>query len=389
LALGKIAFCEVLAGQVVHRGTVRELDGLEGLLGAETGKARVAVEASRSSWLVCDWLAARGHEAVMVDTTRLAQVGIGAHGRKTDRIDAEALARSIAKDTAPRAHILSPARRLLRERLNQRGLLVAQRACLITATRGVARGRGIRLPTADTEDFVRTLKKRPPSPELAEEIAPTVAIVESLDAQIVVLDAKLVELCKDDRSVQLCATAPSVGLIVAGTFVSVIDEPARFKDAHQVEAYLGLVPNEDSSGTRRRLGAITKKGNSYARSMLVQAAWQIQRSTSTDDPLVLWAKQVARRRGKRIAAVATARRLAGILWAMWRKDRTYDPAKLAAQSADGKRVESDWTAHDAARLDAAARKLAGRAVKRVEPLTPACIERKSRTSKPRRRTKAA
>jgi transposase len=94
----------------------------------------------------------------------------------------------------------------------------------------------------------------------------------------------------------------------------VIDEAGRFGDAHSVQAYLGLVPCEDSSGGRRRLGSITKQGNSYARAMLVQAAWSVLRCGDESDPLVRWGHAVGERRGKRIAVIALARRLAGVLW---------------------------------------------------------------------------
>jgi hypothetical protein len=126
-----------------------------------------------------------------------------------------------------------------------------------------------------------------------------------------------------------------VGAVVAAAFVSVVDEAARFARAHHLESYLGLVPGEDSSGQRRRIGAITKKGNSYVRALLVQSAWTVMRQANRDDPLRRWGEAVARRRGKRIAVIAVARRLAGILFAMWRDGRVYDPDALASRSARG------------------------------------------------------
>jgi hypothetical protein len=84
------------------------------------------------------------------------------------------------------------------------------------------------------------------------------------------------------------------------------------------------------------LGAITKQGNSYLRMLLVQAAWNILRSKG-DDPLKSWATQVAARRGKRIAVVALARRLVGVLWAMWRDGTDYDAQELAREGVRGLR----------------------------------------------------
>ena len=92
---------------------------------------------------------------------------------------------------------------------------------------------------------------------------------------------------------------------------------------------LGLVPSERSSGEQRRVGRITKTGNARARYLLVEAAWRILRSKSADTAaLRAWALTIAARRGKRIAVVALARRLAGILYAMWRDGHAYDATKL-------------------------------------------------------------
>ncbi len=101
-----------------------------------------------------------------------------------------------------------------------------------------------------------------------------------------------------------------------------------------MESYLGFVPSEDSTGGRRRLGAISKAGNSFARSLPVEAAWTVLQR-KRDDPLGRWARQLARRRGHRIAMVALARRLTGILWAVWRDGTVYDPARVGRASAQG------------------------------------------------------
>jgi transposase len=130
-------------------------------------------------------------------------------------------------------------------------------------------------------------------------------------------------------------SAPGVGVVVAAAFVSVIDEANRFAKAHHVESYLGLVPSEDSSGGKRRVGAISKAGNPYLRALLIQSAWCILRLADDADPLKAWAVALAERRGKRIAVVALARRLAGVLWAMWRDGTFYDPGLASRASVRG------------------------------------------------------
>ena len=88
-------------------------------------------------------------------------------------------------------------------------------------------------------------------------------------------------------------------------------------------------PGERSSGEKRRVGRITKAGNARARYLLVEAGWRLLRSKSPETAALRgWALKIAARRGNRIAVVALARRLAGILYAMWRDNVTYDSTKL-------------------------------------------------------------
>jgi transposase len=94
------------------------------------------------------------------------------------------------------------------------------------------------------------------------------------------------------------------------------------------------VPREHSSGERQRRGAITKAGNTRMRWLLVQAAWGLWRDRHAASlPLRTWAQRVAARRGKGIAVVALARRLAGILFALWRDGTTFDPLRLGHREA--------------------------------------------------------
>ena len=157
-------------------------------------------------------------------------------------------------------------------------------------------------------------------------------------------------------------------MIVAATFVSVIDEAKRFRNAHAVSAYLGLVPSENTTGGKQRLGSITRHGNTHARTMLVQSAWHILRLVGTDDPLKRWAMRIAKTRGKKIAVVALARKLAGVLWAMWRDGTVYDAGLGARESAKGLKADAQ---SQELRADAMAR-----VAKKIE-----CRERLAKTTK--------
>ena len=104
----KIAYCEVSAGKVVARSMVTGWPSLEPMLGPSAAPARVAIEACREAWFVHAKLTAWGNDVLLVDTTRSKQLGIGQHQRKTDRIDAEVLARAVEAGGIPVAHLLSP-----------------------------------------------------------------------------------------------------------------------------------------------------------------------------------------------------------------------------------------------------------------------------------------
>ncbi len=329
----RITYCERQASRVVQRTQAKSLSDLTHLLGPNTPPAKVAFEACREAWFVHDQLEAWGHEPLMVDTTRVRQLGIGQHGRKTDRIDAETLATALEEGRLPLAHVLSPHRRALRLQLSVRRALVETRASSVTQIRALARAAGKSLPSCSTTHFLAHVRETPLDEMTRAIIAPLVTLLEALNPQIAQVEQKLEHLCKEEPVIKRLATTPGVALIVAAVFVSVIDDAKRFRRAHHVESYVGLVPSENTS-IRRRLGSITKQGNSYLRAMLVQAAQSIFRLRA-DDPLKRWGEAIAQRRGKRIAVVAVARRLVGILWAMWRDGKDYNPTKLARASATG------------------------------------------------------
>ncbi len=335
LGAKKTSFCEIDNGKIIKRGTMRGLGDLFKYLGANGPKATVAFEACRVGWHLATRLQQLGHEPVMIDTTRVKLLGIGLHGRKTDEIDAELIAHALDQKRLPKAHILSPHRQSIRLQQTVRRSLVETRAQYMALTRETVRAHGGKVASGHAEHFVERVEQA----ELAEPVRmlvqPWVLLVKELSKQIAVVEKKLLQLCDQDQTVTLLSTAPGVSLVVAAAFVSVVDEAKRFKRAHELESYLGLVPQEKSSGGKQRLGSISKAGNPYLRSLLVQSAWSVLRQKDEDDPLKKWGLAIAQKRGKRIAVVAVARRLAGILWAMWRNGCVYDPQVLAAASHAG------------------------------------------------------
>lgn len=352
----KTTFCEVSDGEVIARTTVGRVHHLESRLGAHKDAAVVAIEACRDAWFVHDLLVSWGNEVVMVDTTRARRLGIGEHGKKTDRIDAEVLAKALHRGSIPAAHVLSEHRRKLRHVLCIRRILLSTRSQYITQIRAVLQAHGVTLRSCSANDFAARLDDTELSEQLSTLVKPLRTLLAPLQVQLAQVEEHLHQLCEGQEVVQRLATIPGVAIVVAASFVSVIDDARRFRRAAHVASYLGLVPVERSSGGKRRLGSISKQGNAHLRAALVQSAWVIMRSNA-DDPLTLWAKAVAERRGKRIAVVAVARRLARVMWAIWKDGTFYEPEHLAKGSAKGLRKQAHDIEGRARKLLAAQRKL--------------------------------
>ena len=315
--------------------------------------AIVGFEACRQGWYLADELEARGHCALMIDTTRVAEIGIGRHGKKNDKIDAERVALAVARGDLPEAHILSRGRRELRHAVNARACLVETRAKLIITARGMLSSCGVEVK-GDADAFVEQAAKLTLPPQVADVIPSLLQSIASVTISVQEVDRKLIQSIATDAVARRLMTVPGVGPIVAACFICVIDDPKRFKSATQVGSYVGLAPSESSSGASgQQLGHITKAGNSQLRSLLVQAALVILTlpKSYANDPLYVWGRQVKERRGKTmIAAVALARKLSEILWSMWKHGTVYDPEHVARRSAQGVEADAKKKAHIAAQL---------------------------------------
>ena len=170
---------------------------------------------------------------------------------------------------------------------------------------------------------------------ISAHIEALLASIEQLTEQIGLIDPIVVQVSRNDPRCQLAMTMPGVGPICSTSLVASIDEVGRFKQAHYLESYLGLTPGEDSSSDRQRRTGITKSGAADTRRYLVQSAWCAMRTRQTD-PMVQWALNIAARSGKRKAAVALARKMAGILFAMMRDGKPYAPLRDRTEAATEK-----------------------------------------------------
>ncbi len=296
--------------------------------------ATILLEASTESEWVATCLEALGHQVIVADPNYAPMYGQRTRAIKTDRRDAAALAEACRIGAYRAVHRVSPAQRHVRQQLRVREALVATRGRLIAMVRALCRGEGIRLRRGAAQHFLRRLAEVELPPSLANTFAPVLALLRQLEDQLDIADRTIVQIAEQNVTVRRLMTAPGVGPVIGTAYVATLDTPTRFPRARQVASYVGLVPREDSSAERRHRGRITKAGNPRLRWLLVQAAWTIWLSRhARAAPLRDWANHIARRRGVRIAIVALARRLAGILYALWRDGTVYDPRRLQRLAA--------------------------------------------------------
>lgn len=303
--------------------------------------SRVIMESCAESRTVASWARAAGHETYVVPATIARQVGVGARGLKNDERDARALAHyGCAIEQPATSHLKSSEAYELHNLLGTRRMLVQQRADLVRRVKSALRERVMPRVARFHESPEFTQKLRDLFAEHPDGLPLGLAIeleqIGLLSKQIEVLNEELERIAHQRPEVVLLMTAPGVGPVVALTFASLIDDPKRFANARALGNYLGLTPGEATTGFKERKTSVTKAGSSTMRALLVQAAWGVWR-TKAKTPLGEWVHRLAERRGKKVAIVALARRLATILWAMWRDQKSFDASKTGsmerAQSA--------------------------------------------------------
>ena len=320
-------------GEVVERQIRTDRKRLAEMFGSRP-KARILIEAStESEWIAC-CLEELGHEVIVADPNYAPMYAHRSRRIKTDRRDAHALAEACRLGAYRAAHRTSPTQRDRRAVLGIRELLVRTRTRWIVHVRALLRRDGLRPAPGRAELFVARVNDLPVSAQLAAQIGPVLALLAPLNAEIEKLDAQVAMSAREDERTRRLMTVPGVGPVTAVAFVATIDQVTRFRNAHQLESYLGLVPREWSSSETQRKGSITKAGNTRMRWLLVEAAWCVLRRKKKPETTILrdWADRIAIRRGSHVAAVALARRLAGILFAMWRDRTEYEGSRVGSRA---------------------------------------------------------
>jgi transposase len=318
---GKVSsqMCIITAdGELLEHRLKTDREQLAKLLG-QRPPARILIEAGTESEWVARYLEQLGHEVVVADPNFAPMYATRSRRVKTDKRDARTLAEACRLGAYRPAHRTSDKQRHIRAKLAVREALVRTRAKCISLIRSLSRRDGLRIVSGAARSFTARLAALQLSAELQAEIAPLIVLLEALNEQIKRADDELAQLVKESPVVKRLTSVPGVGVVTATCFVSTLDDVSRFPDAKQVRAYLGLMPSEYSSGERQQRGHINKAGPNRARYLLVEAALTIlRRRSAATASLHDWATRIKERRGMKIAVVALARKLAGVLYAMWR-----------------------------------------------------------------------
>lgn len=285
---------------------------------------RIVLEASGNAFWVADVLSALGHKVLVVDPGRTKAIGSAAI--KHDRLDAKVLAILCHADLLATVDRPPQGVRIKRMAIVARDIAVRSRTQLMNSVRGLLASEGVLLEGGSPVRFIAVVRELPESvsQELLGQVMPLAEQVASLTDTIKTYDKQIEEFARDDETMRRLQTIPGVGPITAAAFVYAVRDPSRFVSGRMVGAYFGLVPSLYSSGKTHRLGHITKRGNRSVRWLLTMAASALMRSKQ-DTSLKRWALALAERSSRKKAKVALARKLASVMWALWKRGSTFEP----------------------------------------------------------------
>lgn len=296
---------------------------------------RVALEVGTQSAWVSRAIEASGHQVLVANARQVRLIYAGK--RKSDRVDAEKLARLARFDEkllAPIRHRGEQAQVDLAN-IRSREALVQARTALVNHVRGTVKGFGTRLPKCTTAAFhVRAMEHLPAA--LRPALEPVVAVIAQLNERIKEFDKRILELSESNYpEAGVLRQVRGVGPITALSFVLTIDDPYRFGKSREVGPYLGLTPGQKQSGESDPQQRITKAGDVHLRKLLVQCAHFILGPFGSDSDLRRHGEKLAARGGpaaKKKALTAVARKLAVLLHHLWISGEVYEPLRNSKQA---------------------------------------------------------
>jgi len=269
----------------------------------------VGIEACGSSHYWARELTARGHEVRLMPAQYVKPY---VKRSKNDAADAEAICEAVTRPTMRFVPVKTPEQQSVMMLHRVRLMLNRQRTQLPIGRRGLDQLLAV---VADAEDT-----RVPADARLC---------LQMLAAQLAVVKEQILE---NDRRVRTSARTelgrrlmqvPGVGPLLASAFIATVADPAAFKTGRDLAAWIGLVPKQNSSGGKERLGSITKAGNRYLRQMLVVGAMAVIRYAKRHGTRRPWLVQLMQRRSTKVAAVALANKTARIIWALMTSGERY------------------------------------------------------------------
>jgi transposase len=312
-------------GQVAQRAKVRGIEEMLRILKGLPDRFEVCYEASCGYGHYHDLLKPLAARVLVAHPGQLRLIFRSKD--KNDRKDAERLAKLLYLGEAPAVHVPAQEVRAWRELINCRSQVIAKRTRAKNTLRALLRSAGVTPPrqpglwTKKGLAWLRQLALPTASRQLRRDLL--LEEIETLIRQVRLIERQLSRHAEQAPAVLRLRSIPGVGIRTAEAVAAFVDDPHRFRHAKAVGRYFGLVPCQDQSGDRNRLGHITREGAPVVRQLLAEAAWQAQRRS----PAVrAYFERVQRgeQQRKKIALVATAHYLVRVMWAMLRRGTSWE-----------------------------------------------------------------
>ena len=320
VSLEQSSVCLVDAtGRIVREAKVAsEPEALAAFLaGLAMPLVRVGLEAGPLSQWLHAGLTAAGYDVVLLET-RHVKAALSAMLVKTDRKDARGIAQLLRMGWYRPVHSKGLPAQEMRALLTGRKLLQAKLLDVEGAIRGMLRGSGLKVGATTRPQYAARVRELVGGHAMLERVVePMLRARDTLRVEFAGLHRQLLTLVRGDTVCRRLMTTPGVGAVVAATFTSAVDDPARFAKSRTVGAHFGLTPRRYQSGETDVTGGISKVGDAMARTVLYEAAQTMLTRTTRFSTLKHWALEVSKRRGMRRAKIALARKLATVLHRMW------------------------------------------------------------------------
>jgi transposase len=312
-------------GQLVHRSQVRSIEEMLRVLKGLPDRFEVCYEASCGYGHFYDLLRPLAARVLVAHPGQLRLIFRSKN--KNDRNDAERLAKLLYLGETPTVHVPSLEVRTWRELINCRSQVIAKRTRAKNTVRALLRSAGVVPPkqpglwSKKGLTWLRQLALPTVSQQLRRDLL--LEEIETLIRQVRRIEQQLNHQAQQTPAVTQLRSIPGVGIRTAEAVAAFVDDPQRFRHAKAVGRYFGLVPCQDQSGDKNRLGHITREGAPVVRQLVAEAAWQAQRRSPT---VRAYFERVQRGdpQRKKIALVATAHYLVRVMWALLKRGTVWE-----------------------------------------------------------------